>query len=216
MLVGFGFGVIAGHRVTIAHAPHAASSVWRSGTDSLRRLDGLWGSDRDDDERSRPDVVKVDSGSPMRKGLRECPPMSLRPLVLLLVLLVGAKASADSVRLNILVAEQTIRSQIELYGCSTTTSSRGHPAPPIGVATIEIQNVSRANVRIVAYSLGDSQERKQDTQLLTELAARSPKRNSRLQSFGGRANGERLIGRMTLADRPARSPSWLMVEELRP
>ncbi len=43
------------------------------------------------------------SGSPMRKGLRECPPISLRPLFLLLVLLVAAKASATSVRLNILI-----------------------------------------------------------------------------------------------------------------
>ncbi len=51
----------------------------------------------------------------MRKGLRECPSNSLRPLVLLLALLVAAKASADSVRLGIFVAEQTIRSQIELY-----------------------------------------------------------------------------------------------------
>ena len=51
----------------------------------------------------------------MRKGLRECPPMSLRPLFLLLVLLVAAKASADTFRLGILSTEQTIRSQIELY-----------------------------------------------------------------------------------------------------
>ena len=51
----------------------------------------------------------------MRKGLRECPPMSLRPLFLLLVLLVAAKASADSGGFHILSVQQTIRSQIELY-----------------------------------------------------------------------------------------------------
>ncbi len=51
----------------------------------------------------------------MRKGLRECPPMSQRPFFLLLVLLVAAKASADTFRLGILCTEQTIRSQIELY-----------------------------------------------------------------------------------------------------
>ncbi len=51
----------------------------------------------------------------MRKGLRECTPMSLRPLFLVLVLLVAAKASADTFRLGILSTEQTIRSQIELY-----------------------------------------------------------------------------------------------------
>ena len=51
----------------------------------------------------------------MRKGLRECPPMSLRPLFLLLVLLVAAMASADSGGFNILSVQQTIRSQIELY-----------------------------------------------------------------------------------------------------
>ncbi len=51
----------------------------------------------------------------MSKGLRECPPMSLRPLFLLLVLLVAAKASADSFQLSTLAQEQTIRSQIELY-----------------------------------------------------------------------------------------------------
>ena len=41
--------------------------------------------------------------------------MSLRPLFLLIVLLVAAKASADTFRLGILSTEQTIRSQIELY-----------------------------------------------------------------------------------------------------
>ena len=51
----------------------------------------------------------------MRKGLRECPPMSQRPFFLLLVLLVAAKASADSGGFNILSVQQTIRSQIELY-----------------------------------------------------------------------------------------------------
>ena len=51
----------------------------------------------------------------MRKGLRECPPMSLRLLFLLLVLLVAAKASADSGGFHILSVQQTIRSQIELY-----------------------------------------------------------------------------------------------------
>ncbi len=51
----------------------------------------------------------------MSKGLRECPPMSLRPLFLLLVLLVAANASADSFQLSTLAQEQTIRSQIELY-----------------------------------------------------------------------------------------------------
>ncbi len=51
----------------------------------------------------------------MRTGLRECPPMSLRSLFLLLVLLVAAKASADSGGFNILSVQQTIRSQIELY-----------------------------------------------------------------------------------------------------
>ena len=51
----------------------------------------------------------------MRKGLRECPPMSQRPFLLLLVLLVAAKASADSFQLAILSSEQTNRSMIELY-----------------------------------------------------------------------------------------------------
>ncbi len=51
----------------------------------------------------------------MRKGLRECPPMSQRPFFLLLVLLVAAKASADSGGFHILSVQQTIRSQIELY-----------------------------------------------------------------------------------------------------
>ena len=41
--------------------------------------------------------------------------MSLRPLFLLLVLLVAAKASADSGGFNILSVQLTIRSQIELY-----------------------------------------------------------------------------------------------------
>ncbi len=52
----------------------------------------------------------------MRKGLRECPSNSLRPLVLLLALLVAAKASASQpAGPNIDSIVQTVRSQIELY-----------------------------------------------------------------------------------------------------